>query len=401
MEGFGSAKVPKPRPVDRDKMHLCSMIRLISMGMAMCLGLGHLEAQTAARSELPQPFDLPLNAENAWPSGTFGVDYNVADQEGFRHGPWVRVYPDGALYYSGTFDHGLPVGSWWFFRENGTALSHVIHEDNDPTASRVSTYAPDGRITAQGGYLHGTTRLRDEVLAERPEPPVRHGVWSLFSSSGNLTALMHYDHGKKHGLEERYLPSGATCERGNHVEGELNGEWLAWHDNGMLRQRITYRNGVLDGPFQAFYGGGGRMSEGEYLDGAEEGSWKFYLEDGRLQHIHRYRAGTLLETIRVNGTFVDWHGEERPAYERSFRDKKLDGPFREWHDQGGFVLEAFTDPETGEQMQRRVMSGTQVSREGEYVDGVLDGPVYRYDQAGRLTYTEHYTLGHLDRTETH
>ena len=47
------------------------------------------------------------------------------------------------------------------------------------------------------------------------------------------------------------------------------------------------------------------------------------------------------------------------------------------------------------------MSGTQVSREGEYVDGVLDGPVYHYDKAGRLTHTEHYTLGHLERTETH
>ena len=286
MEGFGSAKVPKPRPVDRDKMHLCSMIRLISMGMAMCLGLGALKAQTAARSEQPQPFDRPLNAENAWPSGTFGVDYNVADQEGFRHSSWVRVYPDGALYYSGTFDHGLPVGSWWFFRENGTALSHVIHDDDDPTASRVSTYAPDGRITAQGGYLHGTTRLRDEVLAERPEPPVRHGAWSLFSSSGNLTALMHYDHGKKHGLEERYLPSGATCERGNHVEGELDGEWLAWHDNGMLRQRITYRNGILDGPFQAFYGGGGRMS-------------------GNTSTARRKEAGNSTSKTADSNTFID------------------------------------------------------------------------------------------------
>ena len=137
------------------------------------------------------------------------------------------------------------------------------------------------------------------------------------------------------------------------------------------------------------------------MDGTEEGSWKFYLEDVRLQHIHRYRDGQLLETIYVNGTFVDWHGEERPAYERSYANKLLDGPFREWHDQGGFVLENFTDPETGEMMQRRVMEGTQVRREGEYVDGELDGAVYHYDASGRLTKTEYYNLGVLERMETH
>ena len=141
------------------------------------------------------------------------------------------------------------------------------------------------------------------------------------------------------------------------------------------------------------------MSQGNYLEGAEEGSWKFYLEDGRLQHIHRYRAGNLIETIRVNGTFTTWFGEERPESEVNYRDKKLDGPFREWHDQGGFVLETFTDAESGEPLQRRVMQGVQVSREGEYVAGQIDGPVYHYSTTGQLTRIEHYNMGVLERTE--
>ena len=162
---------------------------------------------------------------------------------------------------------------------------------------------------------------------------------------------------------------------------------------------VTYRRGTLDGPFKAFYGGGQRLSEGAYLDGVEDGSWKFYLEDGRLQHIHRYRDGQLLETIRVNGTFTEWHGEERPASEYTYKDKQLDGPFREWHDQGGFVLEDFKDPQLGETLQRRVMRGVQISKEGEYVQGALDGPVYHYDPAGRLLKTEHYNMGTLQRTD--
>ena len=369
--------------------------------MSMLLALPtHGKAQPSTLPSSGQAYDRPLNAENAWPSGTFGVDYNVPDSEGYRHGRWVRVYENGALYYAGSFDHGTPVGSWWYFRENGTALTHVIHRE-DPSRSDAMVYTPEGRISAQGSFLHPELRIHAERMEERPPVPVRHGAWSLFSNQGHLTSVIHYDQGVQHGLEERYLPSGAVCERGQYVQGEMDGEWLSWHDNGQLRQRITYRKGTLDGPFQAHYGSGARLSEGAYLEGAEEGSWKFYLEDGRLQHIHRYRSGHRIETIYVNGTFVEWHGEERPAFERSYRNKLLDGPFREWHDQGGFVLESFIDPETGESLQRRIMEGTQVSREGEYVEGELDGAVYHYTPQGRLVKTEHYNMGDLERTETH
>ena len=352
----------------------------------------------------PQPpgpeHDRPWEANDAWPIGTFGEDYNVADAEGFRHGPWVRVYEDGGLYYVGEFHHGMPVNSWWYFRENGAAWTHIVHQE-DPLRSNATVFSNKGRVRAQGGYLHSPLQVRSEALKNRPSPPLRHGAWSLFSEMGNLTATIRYQNGQKDGKEERYLPSGMVCESGYHSQGERHGEWNAWHDNGLLRQKITYRNGTLDGRFEAFYADGGRLSEGDYLDGAEEGSWKFYLEDGRLQHIHRYRSGKLLETIYVNGTFTTWFGEDRPESEINYRDKKREGPFREWHDQGGFVLETFTDADTGEQLQRRVMRGVQVSREGEYVDGLLDGPVYHYSSAGRLIRTEHFNMGVLDRTENH
>ena len=373
---------------------------LVLAGLALTsLCSNELLAQPTGTSSQGPSFDRPLEAHNAWPAGTFGVDYNVVDAEGYRHGPWVRVYESGELYYAGSFDHGTPAGSWWYFRENGTALTHLVHRDN-PIQSDATVFHADGRVAAQGGYMHPELRLQGAVLESRPATPVRHGAWSLFSSKGDLTALIHYQEGQKDGLEERYLPSGAVCERGHHRRGEMHGEWNAWHDNGLLRQKITYRDGTLDGPFEAYYGSGARLSQGSYLEGAEEGSWKFYLEDGRLQHIHRYRAGNLIETIRVNGTFTTWFGEERPESEVNYRDKKLDGPFREWHDQGGFVLETFTDADTGEPLQRRVMQGVQVSREGEYVAGQIDGPVYHYSTTGQLTRIEHYNMGVLERTET-
>jgi antitoxin component YwqK of YwqJK toxin-antitoxin module len=375
---------------------------LIALGVALAsfpFTIG-AQAQPSQGTSRPQAIDRPLDAENAWPKGVFKEDYNLVDGDELRHGLWIRVYGDGSLYYKGEYEHGNPIGSWWYFRKNGTALSHIVHRD-DPQFSDATMFAPNGQITAKGGYIHEPLALPRDISNAPPSTPERHGVWHLFSAKGALTTTVQYDRGQKHGLQERFLPSGAVCERGNHVQGEMDGEWQAWHDNGLLRQRVTYRQGTLDGPFQAFYGDGGRMSDGNYLDGAEEGSWKFYLEDGRLQHIHRYRNGTLLETIRVNGTFTEWHGEERPASEHTYRNKMLDGPFQEWHDQGGFVLETFTDPDTGEQLQRRVMKGVQLKREGEYVQGKLDGEVYHYNEQGRLVLTEHFNMDVLERTEEH
>ena len=112
-----------------------------------------LWAQSIGQTSQASPFDRPLEAHNAWPSGTFGVEYNVTDDAGFRHGPWVRVYGSGELYYVGTFDHVTPTGSWWYFRESGTALTHLVHRE-DHTQSDATVFSANGQVTAQGGYLH-------------------------------------------------------------------------------------------------------------------------------------------------------------------------------------------------------------------------------------------------------
>ena len=130
---------------------------------------GGLWAQPTGQTSQAPPFDRPLEAHNAWPSGTFGVDYNVTDDEGFRHGPWVRVYESGELYYAGTFDHGTPTGSWWYFRENGTALTHLVHKE-DPTQSDATVFTTDGLIAAQGGYLHPPSSSKAKPLNPGPPP---------------------------------------------------------------------------------------------------------------------------------------------------------------------------------------------------------------------------------------
>ena len=86
-----------------------------------------------------------------WPDGQAGSDFNRTDSNGLKDGRWIRVYPNGKLYYSGSFSHGKPSGHFTFFRENGRVLSEVKHLD-DVSAAKAILYREDGSVSHQGQY---------------------------------------------------------------------------------------------------------------------------------------------------------------------------------------------------------------------------------------------------------
>lgn len=394
------AKVPKHVAIVCEFVHLCCMMRrhLLSLFLTFIAGMAAFSVGVLAQPQTTQQILSVLSANEAYPTGTYEVDYNMSDAEGYRHGLWIRVYDDGALYYRGLFEHGMPTGEWWFFRPDGTALSRM---DQHPDSSRTHAFMFDakGNIVATGGYLNPQLRLKAGALEERPAPPVKDGKWSFYNGKGRLASVVHYQAGIKHGLEETYRTNGRVLTTGNHVEGQKHGPWKRFTESGNLEELLTFKNGVLHGPAQAANRRGMPVSKGAYYEGDQDGTWTFYLDDGTLQEINRFVEGELTETIRVNGPFTDWYNPDRPAKEVHYKDRVKDGPFREWHDQGGYVIEEHIDAEMGGTVRRQVMKGLQISREGEYINGKLDGAVYHYDTSGRLVRTEHYDMGSLVKTD--
>ena len=394
------AKVPKHVAIVCEFVHLCCMMRrhLLSLFLTFIAGMAAFSVGVLAQPQTTQQILSVLSANEAYPTGTYEVDYNMSDAEGYRHGLWIRVYDDGALYSRGLFEHGMPTGEWWFFRPDGTALSRM---DQHPDSSRTHAFMFDakGNIVATGGYLNPQLRLKAGALEERPAPPVKDGKWSFYNGKGRLASVVHYQAGIKHGLEETYRTNGRVLTTGNHVEGQKHGPWKRFTESGNLEELLTFKNGVLHGPAQAANRRGMPVSKGAYYEGDQDGTWTFYLDDGTLQEINRFVEGELTETIRVNGPFTDWYNPDRPAKEVHYKDRVKDGPFREWHDQGGYVIEEHIDAEMGGTVRRQVMKGLQISREGEYINGKLDGAVYHYDTSGRLVRTEHYDMGSLVKTD--
>ena len=373
-------------------------ILLLTLIGTVALSKPELAAQP--QTTLQTSTTAALHAKDAYPEGEFEVDYNLADPEGFRHGLWIRVYEDGALYYRGDFEHGVPVGKWWFFRSDGSAISHMSHHP-DSSRTEAIMFNVQGQMIAMGGYVKPSIRLKAEMLTERPSAPIKEGKWSFFNNKGQLTSVVHYKAGVKHGAEETFSSSGGLLSTGMYVDGLKNGAWKRFTSSGILEELLTFKDGDLHGPAKASTGRGKPVSEGAYHNGEQDGTWMFYLDDGRVHEISVFEEGDLVNNVRVNGPFTDWHNQDRPASEVHYRNKLKDGPFTEWHNQGGFVIEEQVDPDMGGTVQRKVMKGLQISREGEYVQDQLDGAVYHYDTSGRLTRTEHYNMGVLVKTDVH
>ena len=119
-----------------------------------------------------------------------------------------------------------------------------------------------------------------------------------------------------------------------------------------MKQAVEYSKGELDGKFESYHSNTNLRIQGQYLEGHEDGAWRTYLEDESMEMIVKYSYGKIVKEIRINGVFEDTFPDGRSKSEYSYKDKKLDGPYSVWHDCGEYVIEPFTDEETGEQLQQ-------------------------------------------------
>jgi len=328
---------------------------------------------------ISQPSSLPTAASSTV-SGVVGEHYNLVNSRGEKEGLWIRVWDNGSLYYKGSFSNGKPTGQFLYFYETGELMSSLDHTETQTAAIH---YRPNGSVHASGYYLP----------ANNDTAPLKKGSWGFYNDGSIQIRSESYKKGVLSGPYWVKDDKGQLIEEGSYKMGEPDGVWITYFDNRLKRHHINYLDGELVGEFIVYYSNGVPKIEGEYYEGKEDGTWKTYADNGELEMIIRYQEGNRLEEIRVNGIFEDVFPDGRSKSEYTFRDTKLDGPYRIWHDQGGYEIEGFTDSQTGEQLQKRVLVGIQVQEEGAYTKGLLNGPVYYYNNVGKLIRTDYYKDG--------
>jgi len=328
-----------------------------------------------------------------YPAGQAGIDFNVNNAKNNKDGAWIRVWPNGNLYYVGQFKDGQPNGAFTFFYEGGELMSEVSHIENGRKAF-TKLYRPNGSLQAEGLYMNS------RQLNEQGEPVrLKQGEWLYYDNAGLIRLKENYDADLLHGPYVTYSKNGKRIEQGSYKDGERDGMWKTWDELGTQLSEINYRNGVFNGMCKINYANGRPQTLGLYENGKENGFWKSFMEDGTVQTTRQFERGELIMEIHENGPVVLTFNDGRPKEEFEVVNQQKTGAFREWHDTSEWVIEASIDPETGDTVRKRILEGEALRREGEYTDGKLDGEVYNYDLNGRLILIEHYENGVLKASE--
>lgn len=328
-----------------------------------------------------------------YPQGEAGVDYNITNKSSKKEGQWIRVWPNGNLYYCGQFENGTPKGGFRFFYEDGRLMSEVNHIENGRKAF-TKLYRPDGSLQAEGMYM------TSNQLDEQGEPKrLKQGEWKYYDANNRLRLQEGYNLDELHGITMSFGANGQKLEHGSYVQGERDGKWVNWDELGTKLSEINYRNGRFHGMCTIHFSNGRPQTMGMYQDGVEIGFWKQFMDDGTLQTTRQFDQGNLVQEIHENGPVLLTFSDGRPKEEFTVVNQKKSGPFKEWHDVGEWIIVEELDEETGEVVRKRTLTGEAIRREGEYKDGKLDGDVYHYNLNGRLHLVESYANGTLQSSE--
>lgn len=328
-----------------------------------------------------------------WIQGEAGIDFNLNNEANKKDGPWLRVWPNGNLYYVGGFEDGMPKGEFTFYFESGEVMSEVIHTSGGKRAF-TKLFRPNGSKQGEGLYIASSE------LDENNEPiRKKQGEWKYFDQADNVRLVEHYANDILEGATQSFGQQGQLLEEGEYKQGNRHGIWKTWDETSILLSEIGYDNGHFHGTCRVSHSSGRPRSIGLYKHGQEHGFWKTFSEDGTLENTRQFEEGELIKEIHENGEVLLTFSDGRPREEFTVVNQKKEGPFREWYDAGEWSLEEDTDPVSGEKFFRRVLAGELVRREGEYVNGMLEGEVYHYDKSHRLQLIEIYEQGKLISSE--
>ena len=329
-----------------------------------------------------------------FPSGTFGVDYNIFNNSNKREGVWIRVYKSNpkVMYYKGIFKNGVPTGIFEFYNEKGLLKSTVNHIQ-DTTVNDVVNYYADGKtVNSKGRYV-------GKVVAKKWERQ-KQGKWEFFDAEGRLIRFENYKDNILNGESKVFYANGQISHEMIYLNDEMNGPFTEFTVEGKLSKKGSYKNGIYDGNIVVNYDSGKKKEEGKFVNGLREGSWNFYLETGLPELTIWFKNDKIEKKHYANGTFQTYYDSGIPQSEYTYKNYNKEGAFAEYYDKGSYEQIPASPEDVAQGIAyREQLKGTQVKQKGKYVNGQLSGEVLYFKISGELEKTELYENGKLKETK--
>lgn len=176
---------------------------------------------------------------------------NYIDINKKKQGKWTKNYDNGKIRYKGYFINDLPVGTFYYYHENGKIKSLLNYDDNHNSTCEL--FWDNGRIAARGAYNAQNQR---------------EGAWYLYFENEKLSSIINYKTGKADGNVKMYYP-----------------------DTEKLVLDCNYKMGKLHGEYKKYFNNAKLQEEGSYDEGNRVGIWKYYSPDGSLEETGPMQQG--------------------------------------------------------------------------------------------------------------
>ncbi|MCE9553866.1 MAG: hypothetical protein K8T91_10900 [Planctomycetes bacterium] len=187
----------------------------------------------------------------------------------------------------------------------GFVLPASSHAENQPAAGAKGTSTP-ATVSTQAAaaaasdpavefirerFADGRIKLEREVVRDREDNYVNHGLWKMWDEKGIVVAEGQYRDGERHGVWTGcYLPA----------EVPLLNEMPYREYQGPFVSQAEFSRGKLHGCWTIYDARQHKISEWHYLDGRRHGSWTSWYANGRKMQESHYLNNDL------DGTVCDW-----------------------------------------------------------------------------------------------
>ncbi|MGJ8665477.1 MAG: hypothetical protein ACSHW7_03860 [Patiriisocius sp.] len=357
------------------------------------------------------------------------------DVEGGRTGEWTFFSDKGVKESVGNYVNDKAVGEYTHFYPNGKVKSKSDYKE-DVIDGYYIEYHNNGQMNSQGWYFNGNM----------------HGEWRLYYPDGNLSYIYFYQAGNLQGEQISYgvdekIERVSVYDEGNLIKEKLYNEagkmyqevdFLKNSDNYTVtinhfnetpRIVITYKYGVKDGPYKEFTFDGNKRVEGAYINNSQQGRWTWFHPSGKIESVQDYvlnqrhgkyfdyvEDGTLIGEANyiydnLDGEYLSFYDNGKIRTKATYAEGKRDGQFISYSPKGNIGLirvydyarivgYTYLDSGGNEKPITPIVKETgkiksyfpngNISREMEYVNGMLEGTASTFTEDGKPLYVTEY-----------
>jgi hypothetical protein len=156
-------------------------------------------------------------------------------------GDWAAWYPTGGKAAAGKMQHGVKVGRWRTWHEDGTLASEIEFTAKPLTRERL--IVESNAFYDQIGCVFVPRREPDSSRIATQFISCRDGRTRAWYPSGRLQYEGDYKLGLQHGTWIFYDEHGGVTETGPFRAGKRHGEWTLTRSVSEGRQSIRYIDG--------------------------------------------------------------------------------------------------------------------------------------------------------------